>query len=311
MRFTRDYAGAQGVLRGGPFPASEAQPLTSAAQCRVAVAACATSLSVCKVTAAGPKRAPQMNEHDSGVMRTVEDVHWWYATLRAAVRREVRAFAPAGTPLHLLDAGCGTGGMLEVLRAEDAAWRLAGLDFSAEALRHAGGRGFTELVQGSVDALPQADAAFDAVVSLDVLYFEGVDEARALSEFHRVLRPGGLVVLNLPAFDVLRGSHDVAVKGVRRYTPSRVETMLADAGFAVGRVHCWNLWLFAPILCWRLLSRMLTAGRSADVKSDLSMPNPALNRLLATCAGLDSAVCRALRSRLGTSVFAVAHKPSA
>src|SRR4029078_12981412 len=92
---------------------------------------------------------------------------------------------------RILDAGCGTGGMMEVLRREHPAWQISGLDFSPRPTEHTRQRGLTEVTQGSVDALPYADASFDAVVSLDVLYFDGVDEGKAMSEFDRVLKPGG------------------------------------------------------------------------------------------------------------------------
>jgi SAM-dependent methyltransferase len=213
-----------------------------------------------------------MNDHEYALMRQVEDSYWWYAVLRESVAVEVRARLAGATDGRILDAGCGTGGMMEALRRENPAWRISGLDFSAEAIGHTRRRGFPDLAQGSVNALPYAGASFDVVVSLDVLYFEGVDETKAMAEFHRVLKPGGALVLNLPAFDMLRGRHDAAVKGVRRYTPARMRELLAQSGLEVLRIHCWNLWLFVPILCWRLLSRVSLARGTAAAKSDLSMP---------------------------------------
>ncbi len=252
-----------------------------------------------------------MNEHEYALMRQVEDSYWWYATLRESVCAEVKAALGGKPDARILDAGCGTGGMMAVLQRENPASLISGLDFSFQALEHTRQRGFTELMHGSVDALPYADASFDVVVSLDVLYFEGVDETKAMDEFHRVLKPGGTLVLNLPAFEMLRGQHDVAVKGVRRYTPARVRELLAQSGLESLHVHCWNLWLFGPILCWRLLSRVLHRRGSAEAKSDLSMPPALLNSPLIALARLDMALCRAISSPLGTSVQAVAYKPVA
>jgi hypothetical protein len=146
------------------------------------------------------------------------------------------------------------------------------------------------------------------VVSLDVLYFEGVDERKAMSEFRRVLKDGGVLVLNLPAFDILRGEHDLAVSGVRRYTPFHVRAMLSECNFHIVRVHCWNAWLFGPILAWRLLSRLRRSGDPAQAKSDLAMPSAPLNRVLTALARMDMALCRAIHSPLGTSVLAVARR---
>ncbi len=249
-----------------------------------------------------------MNDHEYALMRRVEDSYWWYVVLRESVAAAVATQLAGKSAARILDAGCGTGGMMEVLRRENKAWQISGLDFSPQAIEHTRQRGFTDFTQGSVDALPYADASFDIVVSLDVLYFEGVDEITAMAEFRRVLKPGGALVLNLPAFDILRGEHDVAVKGVRRYAPSRVRDLVTQSGLEPVRVHCWNLWLFVPILCWRLLSRL---RQSDEAKSDLSMPPAFLNSILVSIARLDMALCRAISSPLGTSVQAVARQPLA
>lgn len=250
-----------------------------------------------------------MNEQEYALMRRVEDSHWWYAVLRETVAAEVKAHLAGRPDARILDAGCGTGGMMEVLRRENASWQISGLDFSPQAIGHTRQRGFSDLTQGSVDALPFQDESFDAVVSLDVLYFEGVDEAKAMGEFHRVLKPGGVLLLNLPAFGVLRGRHDVAVSSARRYTPSQVRGLLDRCNLERLRVHCWNLWLFLPILGWRLLSRAFQPQDTSKSKSDLSMSPAFLNAALTAFARADMALCRAIRSPLGTSVQAVARKP--
>jgi SAM-dependent methyltransferase len=249
-----------------------------------------------------------MNEREYALMRHVEDAHWWYGVLRESVADELKIQLARTPEARVLDAGCGTGGMMEVLRRKHPSWRLHGLDFSGEALEHCRKRGFTDLTQGSVNALPFADASFDAVLSLDVLYFEGVDDTHAVEEIYRILKPGGCLILNLPAYDVLRGQHDVAVRGVRRYTPRIVRDLLAHRRLDAVRVHCWNLWLFFPILCWRKLSRMRQPAEPAEARSDLSMPPAPVNAMLTVLARLDMGLCRAIRSPLGTSVFAVATK---
>lgn len=250
-----------------------------------------------------------MNHREYSLMRRMEDSHWWYAVLHQAVTAELRPRMEKERDLSILDAGCGTGGMMEALRRTSGAVRVTGLDKSPTALAFARQRGFESLVEGSVDQLPFDPCVFNAVLSLDVLYFEGVDDFKALAEFNRVLKPGGTLVLNLPAFPALRGAHDVALRGARRYRPAEAEAMLKASGFEVRRCHCWNLWLLLPILCWRRLSRWwLTASKGAATSDLFPLPSR-LNSMMSVLARADMALCRKLGSRLGTSILAVARKP--
>src|SRR5207244_11124342 len=95
------------------------------------------------------------------------------------------------------------------------------------------------------------NASFDVVVSLDVLYHRQVSQNRAISEIARVLKPDGFLILNLPAFDFLRGRHDVAVHGTRRYTVRRIRELLGPTRFKPETVFYWNACLFFHLLTWR------------------------------------------------------------
>lgn len=238
-------------------------------------------------------------------MRAAEDCHWWYAVLRSQVQHALAGRLPPRG--RLLDAGCGTGGMLEFLQGRIGDLNLAGVDDAEEAVRHCHLRGLNTVQMGSVEALPYADAAFDAVLSLDVLYHAGVSEKHALAEMGRVLNPDGLLVLNLPAFNGLRGSHDVAVSGARRYGASQVRSLLEHSSFAVEMIHYWNAWLFLPMLVWRQLSRR-KAEQGTRCKSDLNLTPAWMNALLSGMGRVDAGLCRELRLPFGSSVFAVARK---
>ncbi|MDP1586553.1 MAG: class I SAM-dependent methyltransferase [Prosthecobacter sp.] len=242
------------------------------------------------------------------ILRRVEDSHWWHAVLR---RQVLNALTDASLPprVHLLDAGCGTGGMLAFLQEKCPNLDTVGIDASELAVRHCHVRGLRQVRQGSVHALPFAADAFDVVLSLDVLYHSGVEEEQALAEMCRVLRPGGLLVLNLPAFACLRGSHDVAVCGVRRYTASHVRRMLNRHSLTDMRTNYWNAWLFLPLLAWRRMSRLQSEEAESAAVSDLILPPPWLNRCLALVGQMDVRLCRLLRLPFGSSVFAVARKP--
>jgi len=246
-------------------------------------------------------------------MFALEESHWWYRALHRRILAALdRSGALAPPPPACLDAGCGTGMLLARL---DRRVRGSGLDHSALALALARRRGLPHLLRGSVEALPVASASQAIIVSADVLYHQGVtDDQQALREFSRCLMPGGLLVLNLPAFNRLRSTHDEAVHTARRYTARAVRRKLAASGLLPLRVRYWNWLLFGPIALRRLRHRrpVTSSGRGARAApepSDLA-PLPAwLNGLLAALMRAEEALDWAAPP-FGLSVLAVARKPA-
>src|SRR5947209_6612375 len=154
----------------------------------------------------------------------------WFAALHANLLLLYRLMAgPDAARPPLLDAGCGTGGLLARLAAAYPDRAFFGLDADSGACARAAAKSAQPVCAGSVNALPFADAAFGAVFSADVLCHRDVDERAALAQFHRVLRDGGVLVLNLPAYRWLLSGHDAAVYNVRRYTRRRVAQLLRGA----------------------------------------------------------------------------------
>jgi ubiquinone/menaquinone biosynthesis C-methylase UbiE len=242
------------------------------------------------------------SEHD--IMRSVEDSYWWYQALRQHVAESID---PESENFSLLDAGCGSGGMLATLRQKFPRAELTGIDESEHAIelcrdRELGAR----LVRAGVHELPFPADAFDFVLSLDVWTNAGVDDALAAHETHRVLRPGGKLILNLAAFEFLKGAHDEAVDAVRRYTRPQVRALLDGAGFLVERITYWNFTLTPPIALLRWLSRRRLDREEA--RSDFRLLSPFMNTALKTLAALELSASRHLSLPLGTSVLAVARK---
>lgn len=241
-------------------------------------------------------------------MRAVEDRHWWYAVLRWQVLRVLTGRLGAGG--RILDAGCGTGGMMERLRQARRGWEAHGIDQSPAAVACCRGRGLANVKEGDVGCLPYEDTVFDAVLCLDVLYHAGVQPDAALREMLRVLRPGGVLVVNLPAFEVLRGSHDVAVCGVRRYSACHVRKWEQTHTLALAMTHYWNAWLFLPLLIRRQWSRRALASSPVSPASDVALPPRWMNSLLTLLGKMDAWACRIFRLPFGTSLLAVAVKTS-
>ncbi len=234
-------------------------------------------------------------------MAGVEDAMWYYRALHRHVARSLTH--AVGADARVLDAGCGTGGLLRRLQAEHPAWRLTGVDFSPLACALARERTGAEVVQGSVAELPFADAGFDAVVSCDVLC-QVADPARAAAEFHRCLRPGGAAVLTMPAYPWMFSYHDREVGNLRRTTRREVDGLLRGAGFTVVRSTYWNLLPF-PLAVLRRKILPPAAPRS-DVGLFPAPMEAFFNALMAAEHGW---LGRGGSLPAGNSVLTVARKP--
>ena len=197
--------------------------------------------------------------------------------------------------------------MLAALRERFPQAELSGIDAFEHGVHLTAQRALgARLMTASVHELPFPADSFDFVLSLDVWSHADVDDALAAHETHRVLRPGGRLILNLAAFEFLKGAHDHATDVVRRYTRPEVRAILEGADFTIERLTYWNLSLMPPIA----LARWLSRGRIArdEARSDFR-PLPAfVNIALKGIAALELSASRHLSLPFGTSVLAVARK---
>jgi SAM-dependent methyltransferase len=244
-----------------------------------------------------------MESEEYARIARLEETHWWYVGMRRAmlllIDEEIR---PEG-PLRVLDAGCGTGGMLGPLGRFGP---VCGVDLAPEAAAIWRERGIARAARGSVTALPFADGTFDLVTSFDVVYHLAVkDDTRAFAEFARVLRPEGWLLLRVPAYDFLRGGHDRVVHTRRRYTTGELRRKLGAAGFVVRRLTYFNALLFPPAAAKRLVEARRKDGEAtSDVEE---VPGP-LNALLRAALWLESEFLRVGDLPFGLSAVCLARR---
>jgi SAM-dependent methyltransferase len=157
------------------------------------------------------------------------------------------------------------------------------------------------VARGSVNALPFRDGGFDAAVTADVLCHEAVEPAAALAELKRVLRPGGRIVVNMPAYRWLVSAHDRRVRNAIRLTAPQTAALLHQAGFTRIRAHYWN-GLLLPLMV--LQRKLLTRD---DSVSDVAPFPPWQNAVLHAMTEFERRLPFPLPA--GGSVLAIAETP--
>lgn len=230
------------------------------------------------------------------LMDAEEQRLWWYRALHTRLIATLD-----GVSGRVLDAGCGTGGLLAALRVRRPDLALFGAEWAAAAAVRAAAKSGAAIARGSVNALPFAAASFDAAIAADVLCHAAVQPQKALAELHRVLRPGGRLVVNMPAYAWLLSAHDHRVHNVLRQTAGQTAAMLHAAGFVRMRVRYWNGLLLPLMVAQR---KLLARG---DAASDVAPIPPWLDATFHAMTELERRLPFPLPA--GGSVLAVAERP--
>ena len=233
-----------------------------------------------------------------------EGGHFWFRGLRRFVGPLLDEALSGHARPHILDCGCGTGANLEVLAGFGT---VLGVDREWAAVRRARDAG-RPVGQATVAQLPFGDERFDLVTSFDVLYcLEVSDERAAVAEMHRVLRPGGRVIVNVAALPLLAGNHSVLAHEIRRYTARSLRTLLEPAGFAIERLTYTNVTMLPILLPLRWVQPGLAPEEEAGL--EIQTPPPLVNLVLDRLLALEAAVVRHVDLPCGSSLLAMARKP--
>lgn len=243
-----------------------------------------------------------MNPEAYERMASLEDRHWWFLARRGIVAKII-----AGLKLpqraRILDAGCGTGGNLAML-CNFGEVEAVEMDDGARAL--AAAKELATVSSGNLpDALPFQGAEFDLITLLDVLEHVADDEA-ALESLSGLLRPGGYLVMTVPAFSFLWSEHDEIHRHYRRYRKRELEDKVGQAGMDVVYASYFNTLLFPLVAAVRMAGRLLKRRKGGD----LAMPGRWANRLLYSVFASERALLGRMRLPFGVSLLLVARKVS-
>jgi 2-polyprenyl-3-methyl-5-hydroxy-6-metoxy-1,4-benzoquinol methylase len=280
--------------------------------------------------------------HEYDIMAAVESQHWWYKTLHSQVIQAIRKYSKVqqhlNHPQHIqdtqqirgsslinepqllienqqhqlsiLDAGCGTGGLLMALKK--AGFNHAqGFDLSSDAVAHAQIRGLNvklgDLNHLSKFASPQS---FDIIINNDTLYHLTIDQR---IDFFKsclsLLKPNGIMIMNIPALDAFKGNHDLAVGITERFSKTTLVPFIKSNGFELIQARYWPFVLSPVIWATRVVQKKmrLAVAPSMGYQSDLALPNPLVNKVLGKLCAVEHTV--SLPTPWGSSLLLILQKP--
>lgn len=235
-------------------------------------------------------------------MSKIEDSHWWFAARRLIIYHIIKHYLNLPKNASILDAGCGTGGNLNLLRNFG---KVTGMEMDNKALRLAKEKSMIPVMQGRIpNDIPFVDKSFDLIVLLDVL--EHIDNDRhAIQKLARLLRPDGFFLITVPAFSFLWSKHDEKHHHKRRYRAYELAEKIKQSGLELNYISYYNFFLFPFIASLRILKSKLHLDEKLD---DLRMPEKFLNQAFKTIFSAERFLLGSLKLPYGVSVIAVASK---
>jgi SAM-dependent methyltransferase len=254
-----------------------------------------------------------MDERLMQAMLDVDEHHWWYRGRRRIIRAELdRLPLPSPSQTRVLDAGCGSGRTLDELVDYGS---VSGIELNPDAAAVARRRGPApdgfDVHVGRLEDLPFEDATFDLITCLDVIEHTPDDRATLLS-LRRVCKPGGWLLVTVPAYQALWSRHDEANHHFRRYNRRMLRTVGLTAGWQVERLTSFNSVLLAPAAAVRLAQRRrgVSLDGNGDYTPDLHIGPAWLNGVLERPLALEASWLRRGRTLgAGLSLLAIMRNP--
>jgi SAM-dependent methyltransferase len=243
-----------------------------------------------------------LDPHTYKILYRTEEGHWWLSARRRIVMDWIEQRYPGRNDLAILDAGCGTGIMLQQM---EHLGHAEGVDISEEALAFCRQRGLENIRRADVLQLPFAAGSFDIVTGLDIVEHLD-DDVRALREWSRVLKPGGRVFLFAPAHRWLWSLQDDVSHHRRRYTAKTLRYAVQSAGLTVERLSYVSAFLLPVIYLGRQWLKVQRRFREINTENDL---HPAWsNGILRSIFEAEIPILRRTDLPIGASIVCVGRK---
>ena len=231
-----------------------------------------------------------------------EKTYWWHVGRLQIIKKELARQTGNKKPLKILNIGCGTGGTVRML---EMFGEVVNVDASDEAIKFMKKNGFKNSIKVEGIELPFETATFDMVCAFDVL--EHIDkDIEAVREWRRVVKPGGKIMLTVPAYQWLWSGHDESLHHYRRYTAPQLRGIAQTINLQPLKLTYAIVFSFVLVAGFRLLTK-ISGKQTTSESSYVELPS-AVNNLFTKLLFIEADLHKVLKFPFGTSVLAVFKK---
>jgi len=240
-----------------------------------------------------------MENYFYNLLYQYEEKHWWYCVRRKLVHKLIKLYKPSGTPLRILDIGCGTGKLNEELAKYG---EMTGIDKSSEAIKFCKQRGINNVIQNSIEDFETKDG-FDCIIALDILE-HCKDDKIVIEKIYNLLKKDGIAIIFVPALKHFWGKQDIVSHHYRRYTYSELSNKFQKSGFKILTQSYFNFFLSLPIFIARKITNLL----NMKFESELRFNNRIINEICKFIFNLETYFLPKTKFPFGVSLLGVYKK---
>lgn len=246
-----------------------------------------------------------MLDQEYETMYRLENRHWWFLAKKRYIKTILDLYLEK-KEYTILDIGCGTGGMMELLKDYG---RVFGMDHHGTACEFSHRRNQFPLIKGDANLLPFKKGTFHLITLLDVLYHQHIlNDEEVLRQIHELLVPNGLLLITDSAFDFLKSTHDMAVMARHRYTLKELGAKLKASHFSIQKSTYLYFIIFPLVVLSRLMGKLTLRFLKPAIRSDLKETNPYLNKGLAAVLFWEGKLLRQVAFPCGSSLLILGEK---
>jgi SAM-dependent methyltransferase len=248
-------------------------------------------------------KAKKMKKQEYSTMYHYEEKYWWYVGLHEFIKHFIIKFSKNDFSKKILDAGCGTGRMLQILKNFE---NSEGFDISEDAINFAKKRDLKNIKVQDLNTWIPINNNYDFIISADVICCKGIDDIEICKKFYSALKKQGKLILNLPALDILSRNHDIAVFIAKRYKRKLFENELKTIGFNIINSTYRLPMLYFLILFLKIFEKKQSEN---EVISDLKPIPKIINKLFLINNRIENFFLKfGLKFPFGSSLFIIAEK---